>query len=73
MAASLPTAKSLVMIVCGRAPSSHLITGCRLSSVKTLNLLQSVRSVQGRQIVFMIAQSRHVTHLIYCAQSVLKI
>jgi len=73
MAASLPTVKRLVMMGYGRAPCIHLITGCRLSSVKTLNQLQSVRSAQGRLIVFMIAQSRHVTHLIYSVQTVLKI
>ena len=73
MVASLPMEKSLVMMVSGRALFTHLITGCRLSSVIRPNQLQSVRSAKLKQIVFMIAQRCRATHLTYFVPSVLKI
>jgi predicted sulfurtransferase len=64
--------KSLVMTVCGKARSSHLMTEYQLSSAKKVNQLQSVRSVQHQLIVFTIAQRCHVTQLTYCVRNVLK-
>lgn len=51
---------------------SPLIIECRLSLVKRQNQLLTVKNVIHQLIVSMIAQSRPVTHLVYCVPLVLK-